>query len=140
MKVLPEPCASCPYRTDHPSGTWAPEEYLKLLEFADPDIGESVAGLGVFLCHHSRLGFAEHAACRGWASVESQSLAVRMAFARHVLDPTEVLDHTPSISLFNTGQEAAENGLRDIDRPGKLARTMQADIRRKARRAGVDVD
>lgn len=139
MKLLAEPCSSCPYRCDHPSGTWAAEEYEKLTMYAEPPEGGLPEALGIFLCHHSRLGFREETACKGWAWVEADSIAMRLAFAHGHLDPDAVAEPS-SEPLFETGQRAAENGLRDIEHPGRAALKMQQTIRAKAHRAGVQVD
>ena len=53
------PCATCPYRTDVPSGVWAPEEYAKLLAY---DEETAYQPLSVFLCHQ-----VDGRVCAGWA-------------------------------------------------------------------------
>lgn len=137
MRLDHAPCSSCPYRLDHPSGVWSAEEYLKLEGYAEHPDGE-LPETSVFLCHHSRLGFSENAACRGWATVEQDSIAVRLAMMRRHLDPDEVRADPP-VDLHESGQLAAAAGLQDISRPGPRARAMIEQIRRQANRAGVEI-
>lgn len=140
MRLLADPCSSCPYRADHPSGVWSVDDYEKLTRFAEPPDGGLPDALSVFLCHHSRLGFREETACKGWATVESDSIAMRLALARETLDPTDVFDTPPTVAVFESGARAAENGMRDIDHPRRAALKMAANIRTKAHRAGVQID
>lgn len=44
----PQPCASCPYRRDVPSGIWAAEEYAKLPAY---DADTPFQPPHLFLCH-----------------------------------------------------------------------------------------
>lgn len=138
MNVLHEPCSSCPYLIEHPSGVWSREDYEKLRLYAERPDGQLPDALGVFLCHHSRLGFTEPAACRGWATVEADSIAMRIALASGEIDEADI-ESGPIARLFPTGNAAADNGLDDIDHPGPAAQVMIDVIRAKAERAGVEI-
>lgn len=50
LTVRTEPCSSCPYRRDVPSGVWHREEYEKLLQYDD-----STEILPAFMCHQPAL-------------------------------------------------------------------------------------
>lgn len=137
LMLMGEPCSSCPYRADHPSGVWSKHDYEKLRGYAyrgDDQLPET----SVFLCHHSRLGFTEPAACKGWATVERESIAVRLGMMNQTLNPDQVWAD-PATELYESGAEAAERGLTDIRDPGERAIRMIRQIWRKARRAGVSI-
>jgi hypothetical protein len=113
------PCGTCPYRRDVPSGVWAAEEYAKLPPY---DNDTSAQPLGVFHCHQQ-----DGRICAGWAGTHdmNQSLALRLAASTRNLAPEvveAVLDYTTEVPLFDTGAEAAEHGLAEVDEPGEKAR------------------
>ncbi len=113
------PCASCPYRLDCPSGVWHPEEYDKLRRYSDePNVAAQT--FGVFLCHYSVRGRGHDVPCRGWLTVEADSVAARMNLAEGILDPDDVYAE-PTVPLHPTGTAAAEHGMRDIDHPSTEA-------------------
>ncbi|QFG10349.1 DUF6283 family protein [Mycobacterium phage DyoEdafos] len=126
----PNPCGSCPYRRDVPSGIWAAEEYTKLKEY-DHDMASQATGL--FLCHQHDAGSEHQRLCSGWVGHRGPDhlLALRLASAfgsmsREELDHT--FDYTSPVPLFTSGHEAAEHGMRDIDAPDEDAERAIAKI------------
>lgn len=111
MRVAHSPCSSCPYRIDTPAGIWDRAEYEKLRQYDDNQ------AFGLFLCHQSPF-IGEDTACRGWLSVHNDSVAVRLAMMRGTVTPEQVYAEV-SEPLYETGNQAAESGLK---RPGKKAR------------------
>ncbi len=128
----PNPCGSCPYRRDVPSGLWEGEEYEKLIDY-DGDTAEQP--IGVFLCHRQ-----DGRACAGWVAVHDMdnSLALRLGCASgHIEDPEPFLDYETSTPVWNSGAEAAEHGLRDVRNPSPDARRAIDKLKAaEARRAG----
>ncbi|WP_114906884.1 DUF6283 family protein [Ornithinimicrobium murale] len=128
------PCGSCPYRRDVPSGVWDASEYAKLPAY---DADTSNQPTGVFLCHQ-RSG----AVCSGWAGCHDmdESLALRLAVAMGTLDATtarQVVDYVSPVPLFDTGAQAAEHGLAELTEPGeKAARTIGKLVRKGVAAAG----
>ncbi len=127
--IRPSPCRFCPYRRDVPSGVWSAEDYAKLRAYDDPGIGQPVAP---FACHETPKLF-----CSGWAQCHgNEILSLRIQERIRGKDCTV----PPKTTLvFRTGNEAADHGMRDIDRPGKKARAAMAILipkieRRKANR------
>lgn len=117
MKIEPpakNPCGSCPYRRDVPSGVWDEEEYAKLPEYDKLPTAEQPPH--VFLCHQQ-----DGRACAGWVAVHDmeESFGLRLATSIGMIDnPEPFLDYETSTPLFESGAEAAEHGLREIDTPG----------------------
>lgn len=112
------PCGSCPYRKDVPSGVWSEEEYAKLplydreLAFQPPS---------VFMCHQQN-----DKLCSGWTGCHDmgQSLGFRIAvIAQRIVgeDVDAVLDYTTPVPLFTSGEEAAAHGRVEIEHPGERA-------------------
>jgi hypothetical protein len=124
------PCGSCPYRVDVPSGVWHPDEYAKLPEYDEPTMGQPY---GVFLCHQ-----VTGAACAGWAGCHdmTQSLALRLAIGTGAVDEATadaILDYTTDVPLFTSGREAADHGTAHVDDPSPAAqRAMGKIVRRRA--------
>lgn len=124
------PCGSCPYRCDTPSGVWDASEYEKLPAYDRETFAQPT---GVFLCHQ-----VNGSICSGWAGTHDMdhSLAVRMATLEGRLtgDVLEaVLDYQTDVPLFATGAEAAAHGTRDLDEPGDDAqRTIEKMTRKRA--------
>jgi hypothetical protein len=125
------PCGSCPYRCDVPSGVWHEEEYDQL-EHYDCETGSQSRGL--FLCHqqNGRL-------CAGWVGCHDMdhSLAVRLAamtgeLSGETLDA--VLDYETPVALFASGAEAAAHGRENIDAPDDRAERQIADLLQKRAR------
>lgn len=103
-EVRREPCASCPYRQDVPSGVWAFHEYEKLRDYDLPTADQPLA---VFACHAT----PDHH-CHGWAVChtsrghEFDLLALRVWPA--AVPPA-------AVPLFESGNDAADHGQRDIE-------------------------
>lgn len=98
------PCPACPYRRDVPSGIWDAEEYAKLLAYDRPT-GEQP--LAAFACHAT-----PQRLCHGWAVTHSNRGHEHELLALRLLDLTPP-DGPAPVPLFESGQQAAEHGLRD---------------------------
>jgi hypothetical protein len=122
-KPRPRPCASCPYRCDVPSGVWQASEY-RLLERYDGPTGEQPAN--PFFCHQG-----DNHLCSGWVGHKEpyDLLAVRLGISFGAVDPS-TLDYTTDVPLFESGRDAAEHGMEDIDWPGPEAQAMIEKIKR----------
>lgn len=127
LPPAPNPCGSCPYRRDVPSGIWDKEEYELLPQF-DRLTYEQPAR--IFLCHqqNGRL-------CSGWAGCHDMinSLGFRIAVSRGDLD-LSVVEYTTSTPLFASGQEARDHGMRDYFMPGSRARNTVSKLLAKRSR------
>lgn len=123
------PCSTCPYRKDTPPGIWDSSEYERLPDW-DEDSPE--IQMGLFLCHHSNFQTTE-TLCRGWLTVASESIAVRIAMMDGKVDPDEVYADV-DVPLYATGQEACEAGLSGVDSPDEDARqAIDRLIRKKTK-------
>lgn len=127
IEVKPEPCQTCPYRKDVPSGVWSEEEYEKLRGYDEPDF--LAASLDFFLCHQSTVAGCA-IACKGWLTVQSDSIAVRLALARGELTLEDCAP--PKVALHESGNAAADFGERDLKRPKRKA----LQVIRKLERTG----
>lgn len=121
------PCGSCPYRKDVPSGVWDVEEYAKLPGY-DQDTQEQPPH--VFMCHQQNGHL-----CAGWVAVHDMdnSLGLRLAQSFGMIDPeeaTKVLTYTTQVHLFSSGEEAAAHGLHDRQ-PGAKAQATITKIKRR---------
>ncbi len=119
------PCASCPYRTDAPSGLWAKHEYDKLPTY-DGEIGEQLekGAFGVFLCHQ-RDGHL----CAGWVAGHGPLELVALRLDRKVDE--SVFGYTTDIPVFKSGKEARAHGIKDMRRPGKRAKRLMGALMKK---------
>lgn len=128
LTVRRSPCGSCPYRRDVPSGIWAAANYLMLPRYDGEAVQQAAAGAyAVFMCHQGT-----EQLCAGWAGHREDPndlLALRFSVAMAETDPA-ALRYSTRVPLFASGAEAAEHGLRDIDRPGPEARAAIAKIAR----------
>ena len=125
LTVARNPCATCPYRKDVPSGVWASEEYEKLRKYDDQE--PSCANMGVFLCHNTpRAG--DQVACKGWVMVHADSLAVRVAQIRGQLTAESFTE--TDVPLHESGNAAANFGQKKIKRPTRAARAAMAKLRK----------
>ena len=105
------PCSACPYRLDVPSGLWDASEYEKLRDYDRPTAYQPPAA---FACHAT----PDHL-CNGWAVVhttrghEYDLLALRL----------EGVDAIPDagVPMFDSGNDAADWGQRDIENPSPAA-------------------
>lgn len=117
------PCGSCPYRRDVPSGVWDEEEYDKLPLF-DKDTFDQPPS--VFLCHQQNGKL-----CGGWTAVHDMenSFGLRLAFSMGMIQPEDagaIFDYTTEVPLFRSGAEAAAHGMAEIAEPSpKASRTIQ---------------
>ncbi len=136
LLVAEKPCSTCPYRRDTPPGIWDECEYRKLPEYDDnPPSG--MQAFGLFLCHHSP-DMTREAVCRGWLSVHSQSVAVRLSMMQGVVTPEQVYAE-PIVKLYASGREACDAGMAGIDAPGVNAqraidKLITKQKKRRARR------
>ena len=132
-----DPCPSCPYRRDCPSGVWTASEYDRLSRY-DGEIAAQVRAeaWGTFGCHQG-----DGTLCRGWLGHRDpyDLLALKVAVLREQVPP-EVFHYATTVPLFATGEEAAEHGRRDIAAPGDKARAAGQKIVRVRRARGVEVD
>jgi len=106
------PCGSCPYRQDVPSGVWVPEEYAKLPAY---DRSTPEQPPRAFFCHQGtgRL-------CAGWVGCHdmNHSLALRMACSFGTLTPEDckaAIDYECPVPLWPSGEAAAEHGMAGIE-------------------------
>ena len=111
-EIRKEPCSSCPYRRDVPSGVWAKSEYAKLVEY-DAPTGEQP--FAPFACHAT----PEHN-CHGWAVVHSNRGPEYELLALRMWPPNNGVPEA-AVPLFASGQEAAEHGMADIEEPSDEA-------------------
>ena len=119
--VAPRPCNTCPYRVDTPAGIWHPEEYAKLAAYdRDPLL------LAVFRCHQ-QTATGVPTACRGWLTVHSETVAVRLTVARRQVTPEQVYAE-PEVELYETGVKACVAGMRGVRRPSSEARKVMAKL------------
>lgn len=122
LNVNANPCPSCPYRRDCPSGVWAHEEYEKLRAYDDRD----AMFLPVFLCHHSNAG--PKTVCKGWLTVHAEdSKTIRLMYYTGQVTAEQVMQK-PTVPLFATGKAAADAGQKKIRQPGKRARRIATSL------------
>jgi hypothetical protein len=110
--IRKEPCSSCPYRRDVPSGVWARHEYEKLIEFDAPTGDQPFA---TFACHAT----PDHT-CHGWAVVHSNRGPEYELLGLRVWPPVGEIPEA-AVPLFESGTEAAEHGMADIETPSTEA-------------------
>lgn len=125
------PCGSCPYRRDVPSGLWDASEYEKLPKFDDPNDPESWA---VFQCHQQN----GHV-CAGWVACHDMydAIGLRLAVSMGAIeDPEPFLEYETDVEIFDSGAEAAEHGMREIDNPSPEGRRAIDKLRAKAIKRG----
>lgn len=126
----PNPCRSCPYRKDVPSGVWAAEEYEKLPEY-DRETAEQP--ISAFLCHQQ-----DGRLCAGWVAVHDMENSLGLRLITSLSGTTQeeydaIRDYSTSVALFESGAEAAEHGLRDLETPGERAQREIKKLYRKKR-------
>lgn len=126
------PCGSCPYRRDVPSGVWHRDEYAKLPSYDDPTYAQPP---NLFLCHQTGADDPHARLCAGWVGCHgSELLALRLAAADGRLnarDVERVFAYSTAVSLFASGAEAAEHGTRDIEYPSEEALSAVTKILRR---------
>lgn len=127
--VRKQPCSSCPYRRDVPSGVWAEKTYDLLIPY-DNVTGEQPPN--PFGCHSTPEHF-----CHGWAVVhmnrgsEYELLSLRIA-AFSGGERVEIPE--AAVPLFSSGTEAAEHGKRDIMNPSDEAKAVVEKLQGKYER------
>lgn len=129
----PNPCDTCPYRLDVPSGVWAASEYAKLPPYDNPTPFQPI---GVFMCHQNDMSEPAARVCAGWAGCHDGTglLALRIAVSRGDMTPEvaeAICDYTTPVALFRSGAEAAEHGMAQIDAPSPDAEQAMVKIIRK---------
>jgi len=125
LTVRKRPCPSCPYRRDVPSGIWAEGEYAKLPAYDLGTIGQAEAGAFAPFCCHS----SPDLLCAGWAGTHDMAENLALRLSRKDIDPA-AYDYVSPVPLFGSGTEAAEHGVRDLERPGARALAQMAKLRR----------
>jgi hypothetical protein len=126
------PCGSCPYRRDVPSGVWAAEEYEKLPRFDGPTMTQPP---GIFLCHQQNGRM-----CAGWVGCHDmdESLGIRLAHNSDIFTDADIkaaMNYECPIPLWGSGAEAAAHGLREVEQPSEqAARTIDKLVQRRERR------
>lgn len=125
------PCASCPYRKNVPSGIWDKSEYEKLPGY-DGDMAEQ-SSPAVFMCHQG-----DGCVCSGWLGHRDPSdlLAVRLGLITGHLDPS-CADYRTTVPLFGSGAEAARHGLEQIHEPQPEAVAVIGKIVVKRQKDGL---
>jgi hypothetical protein len=114
----PNPCDSCPYRRDVPSGVWSAAEYQKLPEFDLPTGDQPFA---VFQCHQNDRDSDKARLCAGWVAVHGEDLmALRIGVLQGRLDAS-IFDYATKVPLFESGAAACDHGMRDIEHPSAEA-------------------
>lgn len=106
--VPANPCSTCPYRKDVPSGVWAREEYDKLPQWDDP-----MNFAGTFLCHQAD----RKAICRGWAEVHGNNFNCRVAVSL----AHNISEEPSRYPLYKSGAEARRAGIKALDKPSAKA-------------------
>ena len=124
------PCGSCPYRRDVPSGVWAESEYAKLPAYDNAETFAQPGGL--FLCHQQ-----DGRVCAGWAGCHDMDNNLALRFAASDMDPEvldAILDYRTDVPLWESGAAAAAHGMAEIETPDARARRVVAKIERKQAR------
>jgi hypothetical protein len=110
-----------------PPGVWAAEEYEKLFAFTEGECG--LPALHPFLCHQTPL-LGRDTLCRGWLTVEQESVAVRILLAKGQVT-WEQVTAPARVALYATSAEAARAGLAGVETPSRSARTVIRRLQRK---------
>lgn len=128
------PCGGCPYRRDVPSGIWTKAEYDKLREY---DAETPFQPPKIFRCHLEEKTSTRAKVCGGWAGCPSgkrmghELFGPRIAVAEGRISPETlraIMEYVSPVPLFNSGNEAADHGMRDIDNPGPDAHALMDKI------------
>lgn len=127
-----KPCTTCPYRRDVASGVWDEQEYEKLRDYDGPTWEQPEE---VWICHTSAAPTSELRLCAGWCGCHDGEhlLALRVAEAHRTLMPEVIkaaIQYMSPVSLFDSGNEAADHGMADYQQPGREAIEAIAKVRR----------
>lgn len=122
------PCGSCPYRKDVPSGVWHLSEYLKLITFDRPTAEQPPA---VFNCHQQ-----DDTLCSGWVGCHpmEDSLGLKIALVSGFITPDDFqtcVDYVSPAPLFDTGTDAAVHGMRNLNDPDEQAHRVMDKLKKK---------
>jgi hypothetical protein len=122
------PCGSCPYRCDVPSGVWSDEEYEKLPPYDGPTHEQPPS---VFMCHQ-----ADGRLCAGWTACHDmdESMGFRMSVLVGQIreeDIDIIREYRTSVPIFTTGAEAAAHGMAEIYNPPDEARKIIDKLHKK---------
>lgn len=113
-----------------PSGVWHEEEYNKLPQY-DGDIPEQLmkGGNALFLCHNH-----PDELCAGWVGCHGPHNLLALRLHGHKVD-SKIEQYKSPVPLFATGQEAADNGRRELVNPSPKSRRMVTRLNTKIRRS-----
>lgn len=126
LRALPAPCKSCPYRKDVPSGVWHEDEYKRLPRYDGEIIDQAINGaVGLFMCHQKN-----GCLCSGWLACHGPDKLLATRLNAGSLDP-EVFSYETKVPVFSSGGEAAEHGMRDINKPGAKAQQVMDRLIKK---------
>jgi hypothetical protein len=125
-----QPCGSCPYRKDAPSGLWHEAEYDKLPLY---DLETPEQPVNAFFCHQ-----VDGRLCAGWVGCHDmdETFAMRLGFLSG-LTPEDVgraRDYSTDVPLFGSGQEARDHGMQDYHSPGAR---VEREVRKLLRKGKV---
>lgn len=98
------------------------------MEFPNPEGGTIKLdtpnpNMATFHCHQSN-ATGRPTICRGWLSVERDSIGARLLQSFGRIEPEDVPTEDESDVYYSTGTEACEAGLRDIECPSTEARLL----------------
>lgn len=106
------PCGSCPYRKDVPSGVWDESEYDKLPSYDGATFTQSFA---LFLCHQQ-----DGHLCAGWVGCHDMNETMAMRLAHHRMNDAEIdktFDYVCPVPLWESGQAARDHGMAELEHP-----------------------
>lgn len=123
------PCASCPYRKNVPSGVWDAEEYAKLPNY-DGETFEQAHG--VFICHNGGGIDDNSKLCRGWTDCHDGNhlLALRIAQMEGSQLPDGAFEKS-STDVFDSGFDAYAHGMTGVDDPDEKAQRLIDSLQTK---------
>ena len=108
------------------------EEYEKLRGYDAPTWGQPPE---VWICHSSAAPQADRRLCAGWCGCHDGEhlLALRVAEAHRTLAPEVIaaaIEYVSPVPLFGSGNDAADHGMADYQRPSPEAIEAIAKVRR----------
>lgn len=87
-----KPCQTCPYRRDVPTGTWHPEEFVKLARNDRNDFG------ALYGCHKYGKSEGARSFCAGWLLDQRRRGYPAMQLRLRVITQPGMLEEVESIS------------------------------------------